>query len=186
MFEDIRPAVERAIAFTRLKIEAEINVADEHRSLNDFHTTLVGCVANGQGGWFFHIGDGVGCAVPVDPVENCPRWDEAIVSLPENGEYANETCFITQDNWIQNLRIKQFHKAELILLMSDGVMPFAMTAGCRQPDPRFMDAVDRFLLSAELEMAEKALAATLDSEGARKVSGDDKTLVWGRLTHNLS
>jgi hypothetical protein len=183
---DIRRSAERAVIAARDAITRGLPEFGEASRLRDFNATLLGCIADGEGGWFFHIGDGVGCAMPVASESGEPLWEKAVVSSPANGEYANETFFVTEEDWADNLRITGFEAAGLILLMSDGAMPFAMTAGCGVPEPRFMAAVDRFLLSVPPAEGEDCLAATLDTEGARRVSGDDKTLVWARRVNVLS
>jgi hypothetical protein len=43
------------------------------------------------GGCFFHIGDGFA-------IQQAPAGD-SVLSQPENGEYADETYFVTDENW---------------------------------------------------------------------------------------
>jgi hypothetical protein len=142
-------------------------------SLEDFHATLIGVVASAAGGIFFHIGDGVGVATQRDDMLNC------IVSRPENGEYSNETYFFSQSEWKEHLRFKEFGPDfNLIFLMTDGVMPFAMTGDNSGPHIPFFQPVSDFLATHSQAVGELALTNTLGKEELRKITDDDKTLVW--------
>jgi hypothetical protein len=140
---------------------------------SDFAATLVVVFANSDGGAFFHVGDGAGAAIAADKSVN------AIITKPQNGEYANETYFVTMENWDSYLRVTQFGSGfDTILLMSDGVTPMAMAKGCAEPFYAFVDPVIRYLREATPEDADAALIGTLKNEKIRSVTGDDKTLVW--------
>ena len=81
-------------------------------SLSDYHTTLVAIISGENGGFICHIGDGYGLAI---------TDKDFFISEPENGEYANETFFATESNWIKHLRITPFGGAIKFLgVMSDG------------------------------------------------------------------
>ena len=143
------------------------------RALTEFHATLVGVIAGPHGGVFFHIGDGAGCATLLDDLS------VKVMSLPENGEYANETYFFTRSDWKDHLRLNPFGPHfNLIALMSDGVTPFALEPGKSGPHPPFFGPVSNFLAHHNREEGERALAATLERDAIRKITGDDKTLVW--------
>ena len=86
-------------------------------------TTLVGAVAEGERGFFFHIGDGVAVAEARD------AGQPPVVSLPENGEYANETYFATGEHWREHLRVTSLPQPpRLLALMSDGAASFVMAS----------------------------------------------------------
>jgi hypothetical protein len=178
---DPRPIVEQAILSVRAKLEVEAVTAPGRARLQDYHATLVGCLADADGGWFFHVGDGAALAAPRSAEGSAPDWSRATVSPPANGEHANETFFVTLDDWASNLRLTHFPAAQTIALMSDGVTPFAMAEAAAAPDERFLGPVDQFLAAHDQETSTQALIETLRDERARKVSGDDKTLVWARL-----
>ena len=132
-------------------------------------------VASQNGGTFFHIGDGAGAAT------NFNNFGHYITSPPENGEYANETYFFSQLDWKEHLRLTPFGSDyDLILLMTDGVTPFAMGAGATSPHPPFWRPVCNFLASHSSVDGEVALSNVLEREEIRKITDDDKTLVWAR------
>jgi hypothetical protein len=166
--------------------EAEVAAAIQHardtlpanaeHPLQSFHATAVGVVVAGaERGLFFHIGDGAGAAL------RAGEWDGGTVSLPANGEFADQTYFYTEDGWRDNLRFLPVAEPfDRVVLVSDGAAAFAMAPGGRGLDPRFMEPVDRYLCGVDGETGTAALAATLNSPGARGVTGDDKSLVWAR------
>ena len=143
-------------------------------SLSDFAATLLVVVASLDDGAFFHVGDGAGAAF------NSANIEDVTVSKPHNGEYANETYFVTMDDWENHLRITPFIEktSGTILLMSDGVTPMAMSKGCAAPEfEKFVNPVVKFLNDNDKETAEAGLTSTLSADGVRKITGDDKTLL---------
>ncbi|MGH8079306.1 MAG: PP2C family serine/threonine-protein phosphatase [Lysobacter sp.] len=139
-------------------------------SLSSYAATLVGYAGDARGGWFFHIGDGIGVAEAVD--------GDAVVSLPANGEYANETYFVTGEAWRAQLRVLPAPApVARLALMSDGAMPFAMeknNAGLFKP---FFEPVARYLASVDEESGSRALHGTLDDPRTHGITSDDKTLL---------
>src|SRR5205085_8625169 len=122
-------------------------------------------------GRFFHIGDGLAV---VDASDETP----AVVSMPENGEYANETYFVSGEQWREHLRFTAFvPPMTRLALMSDGAMPFAMAkhnGGFYKP---FMDPVEAYLAGVKEEEGSAALAGTLGDPRTHGITTDDKTLL---------
>ncbi|WMJ68361.1 PP2C family serine/threonine-protein phosphatase [Stenotrophomonas sp. 24(2023)] len=140
-------------------------------SLADHACTLVGVVADARGGWFFHIGDGVAACMFAD-------GQPEAVSLPANGEYANETWFVTGEGWREQLRLTRFDGAvQAVVLMSDGVQPFAMARSGTALYPPFITPVLRYLDGVEVAHGSQALQATLADPRTDAITGDDKTLL---------
>ena len=146
--------------------------ASRQLSLHDFSCTLVGCVASPRGGCFFQIGDGFA-------IQQAANGDSAL-SHPENGEYADETYFVTDDNWKDHLRLTPLPAPErgcVIGLMSDGTAPFAVNrarSGFFRP---FIDPIAAFLRDATAPNGNEALRNLLQSPRACEISADDKTLL---------
>ncbi len=146
--------------------------ASRQRVLRDFATTLVGCLVTGDGGCFFHIGDGFAVYTPAG--------GESVISYPENGEYAHETFFVTDDDWNEHFRITPFTRIEpgdLIGLMSDGVSPFAINRPRTGFYGPFIDPVVAFLKNATEYAGSQALKSVLESEKTYEITSDDKTLL---------
>lgn len=141
--------------------------------LRDYAATLVACLLRpSQGGLFLQIGDGAGMALGFE------HSDYTVLSLPENGEYANETYFFTMDSWAEHFRTTSFGiDAGAVLLMSDGVTPLALGKD-GLPFIPFVRPVHAHLLAADEEAGSSAVASTLGSERVDKITGDDRTLVW--------
>lgn len=163
----VKPAVAVAISSARHELEKE------SIGLRAFAATIVGVIANEVGGTFFHIGDGAGCAI--DTTGNLAP----VVSVPENGEYSNETYFFSDSDWESHLRTLPFSSEyNTILLMTDGVTPFALSQGYLLPHPPFFIPLHTYFAANDIVESERALAVTLQNETIRKITLDDKTLVW--------
>ena len=148
-------------------------------SLYDHHATLLALTATADATIIAHVGDGLAAVAP-----SADRVD-ATVSFPENGAYANETFFVTEDGWSSQLRCSRHAPlgyGGVAVLMTDGAMPFVIGKDQDAPEPAFMRPVSRYLFENPGGPAAEALAGTLGSPDACRISADDKTLVWiGRL-----
>ena len=146
--------------------------ASSELSLPDYACTLVGCVASAGGGCLFHVGDGFAIVQRAG--------GESLLSLPENGEYADETYFVTDESWKDHLRLTPLPAPGsgcLIGLMSDGTAPFAVDrarSGFFRP---FIDPVAAYLREATATTGNEALRNLLESPRASEISSDDKTLL---------
>ena len=162
--------VQSAIESVRTRL-ADL-AASRQLALHDFSCTLLGCVATRRGGCFFHIGDGF--AIQQDAAGG------SVLSRPENGEYADETYFVTDENWRDHLRLTPLPAPEpgcVIGLMSDGTAPFAVNRtrdGFFRP---FIDPIAAFLREATAPNGNAALRTLLESPRACEISHDDKTLL---------
>jgi len=167
--EALRPCIEEAVNDARGGLA--MRAAANGLCLSDHACTLVGVVADATGGWFFHVGDGVAACV-------FEGGQATAVSLPANGEYANETWFVTGDQWEQQLRLMRFEgRAEAIVLMSDGAQPFAMTRDGSDLFEPFLTPVLRYLRGVDAVTGSQALQATLADPRTDHITGDDKTLL---------
>lgn len=165
--------IKEAVANTRRSLKSEHIHSD--MTLRDFHATLVGVVIGPGFGTFFQIGDGVGAAVQgVD-------WENVVLSLPENGQFADETFFYTEEHWQKHLRFVPIPpETQLITLMTDGAMSFAMAPKLQGLDRKFIEPVTRYLDEVDAETGNQALTSTLDDPRTHTITSDDKTLLWAR------
>jgi protein phosphatase 2C-like protein len=166
----VEATIRDAIADVRARL-AKLADARE-RELADFSCTLVGCVASPRGGSFFHIGDGFG--IWQDGAAGC------VMSQPENGEYADETYFVTDEDWNLHLRITPLPQAQpgcLVGLLSDGSAPFAVNRARSGFFAPFIDPVAAYLRKAAAPAGNEALRNLLESPRASDISADDKTLL---------
>jgi hypothetical protein len=144
--------------------------------IRDYHCTLVACLAGPSGGFSIHIGDGliVG-GYKSSTNSNTPL--SLFVSEPENGEYANETYFITEGDWIKHLRISPMPRMDWIFCCSDGGGALALTNDT-ELKIGFLEPVisDVFALNDE-ESRDKKLAEYLSDPLSEKVTNDDKSII---------
>lgn len=151
--------------------------AQARASLSSYAATLVGFAGDGQRGWFFHIGDGIGVAEAA-LMEAAQAAAASVVSAPENGEYANETYFVTGDAWRQHLRVLAVPAPiARLALMSDGAMPFAMEKGNAGLFKPFIEPVTHYLASVSEADGSRALTGTLEDPRTHGITSDDKTLL---------
>jgi hypothetical protein len=166
----VRQAIEELLE--QVRSELAERAAAVGASLADCATTLVGALASGQSGWLFHVGDGVAVARPDDVVP------QTVISAPENGEYCNETYFVTGERWREHLRLTPVcAPLRGVVLMSDGAAPFVMARGGNALFAPFIDPIDRFLEKAELAAGSRALVATLSDPRTYAITSDDKALL---------
>lgn len=153
-----------------------ILLAKEHQlDARDLACTLVGAVLSPEGGWLFHVGDGFAAA-------ELPQGGP-VVSQPENGEYSNETYFITGEDWSEHLRLTPIPAgATCLALMSDGAMPFVVSRDKSGLSPPFIDPVRTYLSGVADNEGSEALRNTLADERTWAITGDDKTLLIALAT----
>ena len=154
-----------------------ISSAAKKRDLGprDFAATLVLVLATPQQVLTCHIGDGAVVGREADTGE----W--VTLSLPENGEYASTTYFITDD---QGPRARlQVHDGEFNALaaFSDGIEGLVIDSATGSPHPGFFQPTIRPLeiseTSGRQEKLSRQLAQFLDSGRINERTDDDKTLV---------
>ncbi len=155
--------------------------ADLEVDPSELACTLVGVVAVLPGrGFLFHIGDGAGIVQFVDAAV------PAVVSHPENGEYSNETWFITHESWKDHVRVTPFDGAvETIGIMSDGAMPFTLARDRNSLFSGFITPIAKYLRDRSVEEGNNGLRSILGSERTNSITNDDKTLVLG-FTHEVT
>jgi serine/threonine protein phosphatase PrpC len=139
--------------------------------LEKFDATIIGVLANSEGGVFFHIGDGAGCAFSSSDAQI------NVLTYPENGEYPNQTYFLTEASYRSHLRVTHFGpECDAIILMTDGVTPFGLRS--EKPGLRieFLAPIAEYLRYHTREETESALADQLKRNQITKVN-DDKTLL---------
>ena len=145
--------------------------------LNDYHATLVAILLGDNGGFLIHIGDGAifgGIAKSIGETTNLS--DQPFISLPENGEYANETFFITENSWIKHLRITPIPPVDWVCLGTDGGMSLAMEDE-KEVKKGFIAPLLKILVNAEKEKVRtQKLEGILNDPEADKLTSDDKTL----------
>ncbi len=169
----IRAELERAIAGVRESLATK--AASCGAELSHYACTLVGALADRSGGWLFQIGDGAALATDHAAGQTVAR------SGADNGEYANETWFVTGDEWASRLRLTRFDRSVgLVALMTDGAMPFVLNKAGDALYAPFIGPVLKFLDGVDAATGSKALAGTLGDPRTHQITPDDKTLLLAR------
>jgi len=165
-------------------INCVLNVRDKIRqhaksdNIKQYHSTLVAALLGPSGGFSIHIGDGAilgGSFKKSSPQNNFELNSNYFISLPENGEYSNETYFITEGNWIKHLRISPLPKLDWIIACTDGGAALLLDNE-NQVKPSFLVPFLEPQVNCnftDVDFTEKILS---DSK-ANKLTTDDKTIV---------
>ena len=165
-------------------IEAIVRTRNELRRVADgddisqYHCTLVSALIGPAGGFSIHLGDGAvfGGALSPREINTIDLSNEYFVSQPENGEYANETVFLTERDWIKKLRIHPIGRVDWIMLGTDGGMALAMKDE-KQPKSGFvLPVLSNLSQSTNKDNANKLLLDALSDPKADRLTNDDKTL----------
>jgi Protein phosphatase 2C len=155
-----------------------VDEAGAGEKLRSFHATIVGAVVLNTAGVLFHLGDGGASAHR----RTATGLETICFSAPENGEYANETFFFTQDDWRQHLRLTEIPgPADAVWLMTDGAYELMVPPRQRQ----LREVTEREIDSMVFEGGRSnldVLSAILSSSQAATRNDDDKTLVIVRRT----
>ena len=145
--------------------------------LCEYSCTLLGCVQYNKSSIFFQIGDGA-------IIRDDGNDGYATVWWPQNGEYANTTSFITDDNALSNLRIVVVDEPlNEVALITDGLQMLALnneTSSVYQP---FFNGLFKWLRLAnkeeEIEILNNKLEEYLSGDVINNRTDDDKTLFLG-------
>ena len=175
--KDIRKNVINAINQARQKLIIHPrNKSKTSADLINFSATMVGVFCHHKKGVFFHIGDGAGIAYHHN------KYDELIISEPENGAFSCETFFYTMDDWQSCLRFTAFENVDHIMLMTDGVTGFVFADDFYHVQRNFFIPVAEYLENETvISTAHSALINTLNDTRANRLNADDKTLLWVKL-----
>ena len=147
--------------------------------INSYHCTLVAALVGPSGGIAVHLGDGAvfgGVAAPGTP-RKIDLASDYFLSQPQNGEYANETVFLTEKDWIKNIRIAPLATVDWVVLGTDGGMALAMVHE-KLPKTGFVAPVLHVVQQHnDNDTRNNKLLAILSDPQANKLTNDDKTLV---------
>lgn len=163
----LNDAVIRAV----LQVRSELASLAGSYDLKNFHCTLVAALMSSKGGFTVHIGDG---AIIVGRMHDKSTIEIEVHSNPENGEYANETFFITEGTWLKSIRIKPLGSCEWVILTTDGAASVLMDKAIKGES---VQALFQLLLGhSETHSLSNQMEKFLESDYAKSCSNDDKTI----------
>lgn len=175
--KSIQNDIIKAVNIARKKLLLHrFNRSKSENELAKFSATMVGVFCYRKQGILFHIGDGAAIAF----VDN--KYENTIISEPQNGAYSCETYFYTMSDWQDFLRISPFEKAAHIILMTDGITGFVFCDDTYKIRQNFLIPIIQYLeTSKNKKHALSALQNTLNDHKAQRINPDDKTILWIKL-----
>ena len=161
---------------TSFRREIELRAEHEDLAARDFACTFLAAVVGDDCAVFAQIGDGVIIVPsPEEPEEFC------YVFWPEQGEYANQTYFATEDGAAGKLQYDLVHRrVDEVAVLTDGLQNLALHYQSQTAHTPFFQPVFAWLRPAPDDYSEKFTASLTDYLSSPKVNectDDDKTLV---------
>ncbi|WP_169730708.1 PP2C family serine/threonine-protein phosphatase [Calidithermus chliarophilus] len=166
-------ALDRALRTARAVLEAEAYYRG--RPFREFATTLLLAACDGERLGAVQLGDGAVVA------RRGGCWER--LTRPNEGEYANETVFLTVPEPERHASsfVGPCGDLEALVLLTDGLEGLALNLRAGQPHAPFFEALHRFAArEGETGALEAALREELASERIEARTDDDKTLLIAR------
>jgi hypothetical protein len=147
--------------------------------IREYACTLLGAVISDRNSLFFQIGDG-GIVTQFDTLYEPLFW-------PEQGEYANTTFFVSDEEFLKHLMVKKFNSApKEIALFTDGLQNLVLSYSEKTAHSGFFIPLFDFIRKNphnEFIDLSGQLRFFLNRPEINARSDDDKTLVLAtRLT----
>ena len=142
--------------------------------LREYHCTLVSGVIFDKTTITAHIGDGFILAGKSNG--STILNDQLYFSEPENGEYKNETYFLTESIWLKHLNINVFTDIDWVIAGSDGGAD-VLSEGERLQDQLTSQLLNELRDYPNNKESSDALDEYLNSDQANTKTYDDKSLI---------
>ncbi|MEM9922454.1 MAG: PP2C family serine/threonine-protein phosphatase [Cyanobacteria bacterium P01_D01_bin.50] len=164
-------------AILAAKTAVEEEAIASNRLPKDLATTLIIVVATAEVAVVAQVGDGV--AVVKDKVGNLTA-----LTLPDNGEYINETNFLTSPTALDSVQVNVSRQdITNIAILTDGLQMLAINMAVGLPHkPFFLPLFDFVANAQELKGAKEQLVKFLRSEKITQRTDDDLTLIIAALS----
>lgn len=140
--------------------------------LNEFACTLTTICA--LDGWMVSAQIGDGIAIAEDTTGHFFP-----VTIPQHGEYANETYFLTHPHALDTLDVQTIKQPlHSLTMMTDGMIRLALQTRQNQPHPGFFRPLVDFIAGVQdAQLGKSQLHDFLTSKRVCSRTDDDKTLV---------
>ena len=164
------------ILASKKAIEEEADIS-EHLP-NDLATTLIIAIATPEIVAVAQIGDGL--AVAKDSTGNL-----IALTIPNNGEYINETTFLTSPDALDTAQIRILRQNIVnIGVLTDGLQMLALNMVVGEPHKPFFLPLFEFVANADDKIvAKEQLVKFLSSDRITQRTDDDLTLVIAALAN---
>ena len=159
-----------------INLRSELFETFKNYNLRDYHCTLVAGLVFGNTAIVVHVGDGfILAGKNEETVDKNVLNKQLYFSKPENGEYKNETYFVTEPIWLKHLRIQVLPDIDWLIAGSDGGEDI-LSIGEKIQDIEIFKLLDD-TSKHSLEHANNNYIDTfLNSDKANKLTTDDKSL----------
>ncbi|BAZ27737.1 protein-serine/threonine phosphatase [Cylindrospermum sp. NIES-4074] len=172
----LRELLTEALLAAKKAVEDE--AANRNHQPHDLATTLIIMVATPEIVAVAQIGDGL--AVAKNSMGNL-----LALTIPNNGEYINETTFLTTQNALHTAQMRIWREDIVnIGVLTDGLQMLALNMGVGEPHKPFFFPLFEFVANAEDKtMAKEQLVGFLSSERITQRTDDDLTLVLAAFSN---
>jgi hypothetical protein len=160
-----------------LKVRNQLRTKAKGDDIKSFHCTLVAALVGPEGGFSIHIGDGsiFGGQFKHDTkLREVELNSNFVISKPENGEYTNETFFITEGNWIKHLRVTPLPRLDWVVACTDGGAALILENEV-EVKPKFLVPFFQELISDGFTK-HNYISEVLSDPKANALTTDDKTI----------
>lgn len=143
--------------------------------IKEYACTILGAIIGINNAVFFQLGDGAIVVSKNDSEEFSPMF------WPQHGEYANQTNFVIQGNFIENLEFSYLNeKFDKIALFTDGIERLVLDFNSHTAHAPAFSTIFNWLITKQLVENNQpcpALTTYLNSEYINSRTDDDKTLI---------
>jgi serine/threonine protein phosphatase PrpC len=151
----------------------------ERCELRELGSTILVAILTDLASFFIQIGDGAWI------IERDGEY--VVATWPSDGEYVNETTFLTSPNWADSMKYAVVTgAASAVAGLTDGLQRLALQFDSRSVHAPFFEPLFRVLRAAEDESSLiSPLIEFLSSDRVAERTDDDKTLVLACRTEPL-
>ncbi|MBC7795378.1 MAG: protein phosphatase 2C domain-containing protein [Pyrinomonadaceae bacterium] len=160
--------------FDKLQLQLRAKAATDKQNLPDYACTFLAAIVAEETAVFAQIGDGaVVYSICGEPEKFC------LATIPQQGEYANSTNFVTDANAAEIVHFQQINVCiEQIAIFTDGLQRIALDFKTNTPHAPFFRPMFAPLIAAKIaDNLSDGLAHFLDSPKINERTDDDKTLI---------
>jgi hypothetical protein len=170
----VRSLLTEAMVAARKAVESE--AAACNKQSQDLATTLIIMVATPEGAAVAQIGDGVAVAKDL-------QGNLLALTMPDSGEYINETTFLTSDDAIDTAQLRLWRQPIAnVGVLTDGLQMLAINMAVGVPHkPFFLPLFDFVANIEDKSVAKEQLVKFLRSDRITQRTDDDLTLVLAAL-----
>ena len=153
-------------------LPSQLTKDSESADLNDYACTFLAVAASQTETVFAQIGDGA-IVYSIKPDEF------SLFAIPQQGEYANTTNFVTDKSAAEKLQFQYFeNRIEELAIFTDGLQRVAIDFQSKQPhQPFFRSMLAPLRAHLPATNLEEKLSAFLNSPKINERTDDDKTLI---------